>query len=112
VWALGASDRATVVHADLESLGHHPDWRGQFDAATARGVAPPPEVAELVVPLLAPGGVLIVSVAGTGEAWSATGLSQLDARICQQTEGLIVIEAGHCPPPYPRRRRTPHLFVE
>lgn len=112
VRALGAMDRARVVHADLETLGHDPAWRGQFDAATARGVAPPPEVAELVLPLVAPGGVLVVSVAGTGEAWPAPGLARLGARLRHRTEGLIVIEAGQCPDTYPRRRRTPHLFVD
>lgn len=111
VRALGATDRGTVVHADLETLGHDPAWRGQFDAATARGVAPPPEVAELVLPLVRPGGVLVVSVAGTGEAWPETGLAKLDARIRQRTEGLIVIEAGNCPETYPRGRRSPHLFA-
>ena len=112
VRALGAQDRANVVHADLETLGHDPDWRAQFDAATARGVAPPPEVAELVLPLVKPGGRLIVTVAGVGEAWPEQGLERLGASVHERIEGLIVVEAGVCPETYPRRRRTPHLFAD
>ena len=111
VRALGAANRAQVVHADLESLGHDPDWRAQFDAATARGVAAPPEVAELVLPLVRPGGVLVVSAAGAGEAWPSDGLARLDAALVgRTTEGLVVVRAGHCPAEFPRRRRVPALF--
>lgn len=111
VRALGASERATVVHADLEVLGHDPAWRAQFDAATARGVAPPAEVAELVLPLVRPGGVLVVSVAGSGEAWPAEGLARLDAVVTARPDGLAVVRAGNCPENYPRRRRKPSIFA-
>lgn len=107
---LGATERATVVHADLETLGHDPAWRGQFDAATARGVAPPAEVAELVLPLVRAGGVLIVSVAGSGEAWPPAGLARLDAVVRDRSPGLIVVQAGECPDEFPRKRRRPSLF--
>lgn len=108
--ALRATDRATVVHADLETLGHDPDWRGQFDAATARGVAPPPEVAELVLPLVRAGGVLVVSVAGDGDAWPTEGLTTVGAVVRERRDGLVIVEAGTCPDEYPRKRRQPPLF--
>lgn len=107
---LGATERGTVVHADLETLGHDPVWRGQFDAATARGVAPPAEVAELVLPLVRAGGVLVVSVAGAGEAWPETGLTRLGAVVRDRAPGLIIVEAGDCPDEFPRKRRRPPLF--
>ena len=108
--AMGWADRITVVRADLDDLGHDPAWRGAFDAATARGVAPPAEVAELVVPLLRAGGVLVVSASGDGSAWPEGGVAPLGARILERTGGLVVVEAGECPATYPRRRRHPDLF--
>ncbi|MFM8530482.1 MAG: 16S rRNA (guanine(527)-N(7))-methyltransferase RsmG [Ilumatobacteraceae bacterium] len=110
VRALGAEARVGVVHADLETLGHDVAWRGCYDAATARGVAPPAEVAELVLPLVRPGGVLVVSVAGTGELWPDSGLGVLEAVVEERSTGLVVIRAGTCPDRFPRRRRHPDLF--
>ncbi len=110
VGALGWTGRVHVVCADLADLGHHSDWRGRFDAATARGVAPPAEVAELVLPLVRPGGLLVVSVAGEGEAWPEDGLGLVAAKIRQRSDGLLLVEAGVCPPQYPRARRVPDLF--
>lgn len=111
VRALGLEDRVRVVHADLEALGHDPAWRAGYDAATARGVAPPAEVAELVVPLLRPGGHLVVSVAGSGERWPDAGLRLLDAAVERRSDGLIVVRAGVCPAQFPRRRRRPDVFA-
>lgn len=110
VQALGLNARVRVVHADLEALGHDPAWRAGYDAATARGVAPPAEVAELVLPLLRSGGHLVVSVAGSGERWPDAGLRLLDAAVEYRTDGLIVVRAGECPGRFPRRRRRPDVF--
>lgn len=110
VQALDLNARVRVVHADLEALGHDPAWRAGYDAATARGVAPPAEVAELVLPLLRPGGHLVVSVAGSGERWPDAGLRLLDAAVEYRTDGLIVVRAGECPGRFPRRRRRPDVF--
>lgn len=111
VRALGVDARVRVVHTDLEALGHDPAWRGGYDAATARGVAPPAEVAELVLPVLRRGGVLVVSVAGSGESWPDSGLRLLDAAVERRTDGLIVVRAGVCPAQFPRRRRRPDVFA-
>jgi len=110
VRALGLNSRVRVVHADLEALGHDPAWRAGYDAATARGVAPPAEVAELVLPLIRAGGRLVVSVAGSGERWPDSGLRLLGAAVERRSEGLIVVCAGVCPDRFPRRRRHPDLF--
>jgi 16S rRNA (guanine(527)-N(7))-methyltransferase RsmG len=52
-------DNVTVVHARLEDYGHGPQ-RESFDVATARALGPLPVVAELGLPLLRPGGRLLV----------------------------------------------------
>lgn len=49
----------TTVHGRAEDIGHHIDYRGQFDLVTARGVASLPTLVELTVPLLAIGGVFL-----------------------------------------------------
>ncbi len=49
----------TTVHARLEDFGHGPE-RERFDVATARALGPLPVVAELGLPLLRSGGLLIV----------------------------------------------------
>lgn len=50
---------AVTVHSRAEDLGHHIDYRAQFDVVTARGVAPLPTLLELTVPLLVIGGVFL-----------------------------------------------------
>ena len=50
---------ATTVHSRAEDIGHHLDYRGQFDLVTARGVAPLPTLVELTVPLLVVGGTFL-----------------------------------------------------
>ena len=55
---LGLSN-VTTIHGRLEDLGRGPE-RERFDVATARALGPLPVVAELGLPLLRVGGVLIV----------------------------------------------------
>ena len=43
---------ARTVHGRAEDVGHHLDYRAQFDLVTARGVASLPTLLELTVPLL------------------------------------------------------------
>jgi len=50
---------ARTVHGRAEDIGHHLDYRGQFDLVTARGVASLPTLLELTVPLLVVGGAFI-----------------------------------------------------
>jgi 16S rRNA (guanine527-N7)-methyltransferase len=52
-------ETAQTVHGRAEDIGHHPDYRAQFDLVTARGVAPLPTLIELTVPLLVKGGVFL-----------------------------------------------------
>lgn len=110
VAALEWGDRVCVVHADVALLGRDPQWRSAADAVTARGFGPPGLVAELGLPLVRPGGVLVVTAAGRGQAWSAPGLAELGARVLSRDDGLVVVLAGECPARYPRARPRPPLF--
>lgn len=110
VVALGWGARVRVIHADAEHLAREPDWRASFEVATCRGLAFPALAAELVIPLLEPGGRLVVSVTGTGERWSEPGLALLDARVLSRDDGFLVVEAGRCPDRFPRARRRQSVF--
>ncbi len=63
----------TVVHARSEDYGRG-EGRDRFPAAFARALAPPPVAAELVLPLVAPGGAAILwtGVQVDGDALAAT----------------------------------------
>jgi 16S rRNA (guanine527-N7)-methyltransferase len=63
-WVMDTAERfglrnIEAVHARLEDYGHSPD-RERFHVATARALGPLPVVAELGLPLLRRGGILIV----------------------------------------------------
>jgi 16S rRNA (guanine527-N7)-methyltransferase len=64
---------ASTVHGRAEDIGHHHDYRAQFDVVTARGVAPLPTLIELTVPLLAEGGVFLFPKGGQIEEELASG---------------------------------------
>jgi 16S rRNA (guanine527-N7)-methyltransferase len=77
-----------VVHARLEDFGRGAN-RERFDVATARALGPLPVAAELGVPLLRPGGVLLVprGVPSEAEMWQL-------ARAC----GTLGAEVGEVIP--------------
>lgn len=56
---LGLSQRVYVANERGESLAHKSDLRGKFDFATARAVGSLPLIAELTLPFLRNGGVLL-----------------------------------------------------
>ena len=77
---LGWSERVDVLHITAERLGESKQYRGMADLVTARSFGPPASVVEAAVPLLRPGGELIVSAAPDAAPWpsdllSAHGLS-------------------------------------
>jgi 16S rRNA (guanine527-N7)-methyltransferase len=72
VTELGLKSAATV-HGRAEDIGHHIDYRGQFDLVTARGVAHLPTLVELTVPLLVVGGVFLFPKGDNIEAERRSG---------------------------------------
>ena len=70
--ATGLAGRVSVLGERAETIAHEPGRRGRWQVVTARAVAPLPELVELAVPLLRPGGSLL--------AWKRGDLlAELDA---------------------------------
>ena len=121
--ALGLGDRVAVVHARAEELAHRADWRGEFDLVVARSFGDAAELAECGVPLLRPGGVLVVSVTSeTALRWNDADLEPLGATVedCWTTpagrylavrrRAIGELPAGDRYPRRPAARRRRPLF--
>ncbi len=52
-------DGIEAVHARVEDLHHDPEYKGQFDAVISRGFANLEKFADLSLPFLAPGGIIL-----------------------------------------------------
>ena len=61
VAGLGWSERVTVLTADVDDLGRDAGHAGTYSAVVSRGFGPPEVTARLARPLLAIGGLLVVS---------------------------------------------------
>jgi 16S rRNA (guanine527-N7)-methyltransferase len=112
---LGLGDRVQVRRDSAEAVARDPQVRGQQQLVVARSFGPPAVVAECGAPMLASGGLLVVSeppVEG-GSRWPAHGLAELGLHTRTPAEGskaggVAVMEAdGTCPAGYPRRPGTP-----
>lgn len=105
-----------VVIERAEVAGHDARLRDRFASATARAVASAPTVAELVLPLLAPGGVAILQ-RGTIDTVERTALQDaalvLGAVVESETllDGerriVLVRKTGPTPARFPRRTGVP-----
>jgi len=114
--ALGLSNRLDCCSDRVESLGRSAPWRGGYDWALARAVAPAPVVAEYLVPLLRPTGQALLY---RGQ-WSAADQQQLTAaaallkaRVSRvegtelpagrgQRHAIVLSPLAPCPMRYPR----------
>ena len=113
VAALGWADRAEVRRARAEEAGRDSTLRGRADLVVSRGFGPPPVVAECAAPLLAAGGLLVVSEPPEGDdRWPRQPLSALGMSV----EALLATDYGRfqrlrqqspCPEAYPRRVGVP-----
>jgi 16S rRNA (guanine527-N7)-methyltransferase len=125
-WVDDAVNRAGIRNAwafvgRAEELGHHPGWRGQFDMATARAVAPLAVIVELLIPLLRPGGVAIAlksnSTVDREVSEAQVALEEVGgvlSRVIRVPEDLLpnraivtIVRASDVPPTYPRRPGVP-----
>ena len=110
------SSRITVLTERAESIGKNPIFRGHFDYAIARAVAPAPVVAEYLVPFLNPTGRALIYKGSWNEIDHQIlkkALTKLNAEIQQthkfelpQNRGvrnvIRVISTDKCPSQYPR----------
>ncbi|MEB3330315.1 MAG: 16S rRNA (guanine(527)-N(7))-methyltransferase RsmG [Candidatus Sericytochromatia bacterium] len=119
--ALGLA-HAEGLHGRAEDLGREPAHRDGYDVVTARALAGLPELLELCLPLVRPGGVLVVSKGAKGPdelAEASRALALLRGRVVATQRvslpddhgdrHLYVIEK-HAPTPreYPRKAGVPH----
>ena len=114
--SLGLSQRLSFSSERIEKLGHDKRWRGQFDWAVARAVAPAPVVAEYLVPLLNSGGQALLYRGQWGESDAielAAAAQLLQARVGAvrgrelpqgrgQRHCLTLHPVAPCPRRYPR----------
>lgn len=117
-------ENAWAVAGRAEDLGHHPGWRSQFDVATARAVAPLASLAEMLLPLVRPGGVAIALKTSTAvdEEMPAAivALAELGgvvARVVQVPDDVLpnravvtMLRTSDPPMEYPRRPGIPARY--
>ena len=93
-------ENASVVWGRAEE--QTPDTYG---VALAKALAKPSVAAELCLPLVAPDGVAILWLGESADLGAVASVStQLNARLEQDTDGLVVLrKLGPTPPGFPRR---------
>ena len=109
VMAVELVDRVSVRHARADDLASEGEWRESAAGVVSRLFGPPSELAECGLPLVVPGGRLVVSVSSTTlKWWKSAPLEGLGAR----WEGSWSTDAGSyvavakdspTPPRFPRR---------
>jgi 16S rRNA (guanine527-N7)-methyltransferase len=115
--ALGWANRARVVAERAEVAGRDPSLRTGRDVVVSRAFGPPAVTAECGSPLLAVGGVLVVSEP-PGEAgpdgavrWPPSGLSELGMEVLEARREPFayqtLLQSGPCPDRFPRRTGVP-----
>ncbi len=107
---LDAAHRAEVVCGRAED--EVPPRRGRFDAVVARGFGPPAVTAECAAPLLATGGLLVVSEPPEDRSrWDPVGLATLGLAGDVLTAGgfrfFVATQDVPCAQRFPRRLGIP-----
>jgi len=76
-----------------------------FGVAVAKALAPPPVAAEWCLPLVAPGGAVVLFVGPSAERERVAAVAeQLAAEVVESPPGLLVLrKVGPTPPGFPRR---------
>ena len=111
---LGCSARVQVVAERAEIVGRNQAYRSAAPLVVARSFGAPAVTAECASPLLAPGGLLIVSEppGSDGVRWDPAGLALLGAaaeRVARTAKGTfqVIRQVSPCPDRYPRRVGVP-----
>jgi 16S rRNA (guanine527-N7)-methyltransferase len=114
VTRLGLADRARIAPERAEVVGRDPMHRGAYTLVVARSFGPPAVTAECAAPLLATGGLLVVSEApgSDGARWHAGGLAGLGMSPVQLIGDVagtfqVLLQRSTCPHTYPRRVGVP-----
>ena len=76
-----------------------------YGVAVAKALAPPPVAAEWCLPLVAPGGAVVLFVGPSAESVRVVAVAeQLAAKVVESPPGLLVLrKCGPTPPGFPRR---------
>ena len=114
VRTLGISDRVQVRNEPAERSGRDLELRGQLHLVVARSFGPPGTAAECAAPLLALGGLLVVSEPPSPSTarWPTDELARLGlgpARLLTTSTGTIAVleQRTPCPDRYPRTEGKP-----
>jgi 16S rRNA (guanine527-N7)-methyltransferase len=111
---LGLRGRVLVERAEIS--GHREDLREQFASGTARAIGSAPTVAELLLPLIAPGGIAVLQRGTRDEGDRAAlddaslmlgGFVESESRIDRDRVILLVRKRGPTPARFPRRPGIP-----
>lgn len=110
VAACGLADRVTVVNARAEAHAAG-DGREAFGIAVARALAPPPVAIELCLPLLRPGGLLVLHAGAVDRAQAEATAAALGGAVealrpvagFERRSHLAVRKTGPTPAGFPRR---------
>lgn len=90
---MGLVERVDVVTADVEDLGRDPDHAGRYQAVVSRGFGPPETTLRLATPLVAPGGLVVISEPPNDQPdrWKKTELlSELHLTLNRDFPGVAV----------------------
>lgn len=107
---LGWSGRVRVIHGRAEDVGRDPVHRGAYDLVTARLFGPPSAAVECGAPLVAVGGILVVTEppAPSPDRWPADALLALGIEALPARPGLQRFRAIAAPEArFPRRAGVP-----
>lgn len=113
VTGLGWGPRVEVVRLRAEVAGREHRFRGQFPVVVSRSFGSPPVTAECAAPLLAVGGVLVVSEPPDAAAAEArwAGVAAVGLRLAERrTAGAgyaVLRQESSCPDRFPRREGVP-----
>jgi len=112
VAALALGERVSVVRDRAEVVGRDIAHRGTYDGVVARGFGPPAVTAECAAPLLAVGGLLVVSEPPEERGrWPVDGLREVGMVADSTVEGAaryqLVRQVAPCADRFPRRVGIP-----
>ena len=98
--AAGSFSNVTVVQGRAEEQETE-----RFGVAVAKALAPPPVAAEWCLPLVVPGGAMVLYVGPTADAAAVSRVSKrLGGGPAEQVPGLLVLQKLEpTPPGFPRR---------